>query len=351
LVPGLAVADALLRREPDARVVFVGSERPIERQILAVSGYEHVALPIEPPRAAFRRPLRFARGLWRSLTAARRLFLETEPAAVVGLGGFASVVPLLTAARRGVPMVLLEQNAIPGRATRRFAAKASCVCVSFEQTRQHLPGAATGHVTGNPVRADIAALAERHDEPVGEPTLLVLGGSQGASGVNAAVVAAVERLRPELSSWRVVHQTGERDEAGARESYARCGQPATVAAFLSPMGPHYAAATLIVSRAGATTLAEVACAGTPSVLVPYPHAADDHQRANARVFADAGAARIVEQSPDAAAARLVEELRPLLSDRSARDTMRRAMHTLARPDAAADVVERVLIAAEAIHQG
>jgi UDP-N-acetylglucosamine--N-acetylmuramyl-(pentapeptide) pyrophosphoryl-undecaprenol N-acetylglucosamine transferase len=197
-------------------------------------------------------------------------------------------------------------------------------------------------LTGNPVRSEVTRIAEEL-QPLGsgEPTLLVLGGSQGARGVNDAVLTALPLLTAELYGWRVVHQTGESDAARVGGHYAAVRPTATVAAFLDDLPDWYRRATVVVSRAGATTLAELACVGVPTVLVPFPRAADGHQLANAESFANSRAAAVVTERPHPAdtAASLAETLRPLLCDPAARARMRHALRSRARPDAAALVAD------------
>jgi UDP-N-acetylglucosamine--N-acetylmuramyl-(pentapeptide) pyrophosphoryl-undecaprenol N-acetylglucosamine transferase len=343
LTPGLAVADELRRRDPTCRIVFVGTDRPLEQRMTSSAGYEHRALPVESSRTLRRNPLRFA---WRTAWAflqARRLIRELQPAAVIGLGGFASVPAAWNAARRGIPIFLLEQNAIPGRATRWLCRRSTSVCASFPGIEKLLPPGVRITVTGNPVRADIVDLFEI--EPTRLPsagnTLLILGGSQGAESLNEAVVAALIQRPSELAGWRIVHQTGPAQEAEIEERYEAARLTAEVAPFFDDMPARYTAATLVVSRAGATTLAELACAGLPAILLPYPHATDDHQLANAREFEQAGAALLIEHQPDphATVASLLAALRKLAGDELRRHTMRQSHGHLARPAAAREVVD------------
>jgi UDP-N-acetylglucosamine--N-acetylmuramyl-(pentapeptide) pyrophosphoryl-undecaprenol N-acetylglucosamine transferase len=347
LFPGIAVAEELRRREPAARIVFVGSQREVERRIVEAHGLEHRTLPVEPSTALWRNPFRFAWRYWRATLEARRLLDELGPRIVVGLGGFASVPVVREAFAARVPIVLLEQNAVPGRATRWLAKRASAICTSFEETPD-LPLRAVVETTGNPVRGAIAALHEI-DGP--EPTpdrrrvLLVLGGSQGAVAVNDVVLAVTAALGRSLAEWRIVHQTGEADAERVRSAYERVGLDAVVEPFFEDLVPWYRTASLAIARAGATTLAELACAGVPAVLIPYAGAIHDHQTRNAELFHRAGAALHVPQGEIEATARLVlGTIQPLLLDPEQLESRRRAMQALAWPDAAArvaDVIERV----------
>lgn len=356
LFPGLAVAEELRARDPEARIVFVGSGRAIEQEIVSAHGYEHVILPVEPSTTLRRNPLRFFWRSWRSIRQATALLARHRPAAVIGLGGFASVPVVWAASRQGVPAVLLEQNIVAGRATRLLSRRASLICLSFSETTDDLPQSARTALTGNPVRREIAALhrgtdfqsipADRSDGLQHRPTLLVLGGSQGAVAVNEAVLAAVESLAPQLAEWKIVHQTGQADASRTAALYRQLGLSHEVRPFFEDLPALYARATLAISRAGATTLAELACAGCPAILVPYPNSVRDHQRLNALAFERAGAASVLEQQPEPerTAEMLARKLLDLLHNRR---SMQSAMRSLARPGAA----QEVALAIEQIARG
>ncbi|MEX1096441.1 MAG: undecaprenyldiphospho-muramoylpentapeptide beta-N-acetylglucosaminyltransferase [Planctomycetales bacterium] len=343
LFPGIAVAEALRDIEPDARCVFVGSGREVERKLAVDNELEHLVLPVEPSTGLRRNPVRFAWRYWRSRREARGLIDALRPSAVVGLGGFASVPVVSAAAAARVPTILLEQNAVPGRATRWLAKRAALVCLSFEEAAAGLPRGARTRVTGNPVRRAVAALHEM-ERTAGTPTLLVLGGSQGAAALNEMVPRALRALRETASGWRVVHQTGAGNEGAVRRAYHDAGVDAEVSPFFPDLPARLAAATLAVSRAGGTMLAELACAGCPAVLVPYPGSLADHQLLNARAYERAGAARVVAQSPVSSetVATLFATLSPLLGESPRRGEMSRRMRELARPQAARDVARLVL---------
>ncbi|MBC8114857.1 MAG: undecaprenyldiphospho-muramoylpentapeptide beta-N-acetylglucosaminyltransferase [Candidatus Saccharimonas sp.] len=345
LFPGVAVALELKRREPNARLLFVGSERELERTILARHGLEHRSLPVESLRELTRHPWRFATRNWTAWRAARQLMREERPSVVVGLGGYASAPLVWQASRARCPVVLLEQNVIPGRATRWLSRSASLVCTSFIEAGDRLPRGAKIEVTGNPVRREIAEFASNLTGDSTAPReLLVLGGSQGADSLNEAVVAALRLVSEARSGWRVVHQTGARQVEAMRRAYAGLSIDAVVEPFFDDMLARYRAASFVVSRAGATTLAELACCGLPMLLLPYPHAADDHQRANALAYESHGAAVSVEHlaTAEQTAARLADPLRSLLTDESCRRAMSTAARSCAHPDATSAVVNRML---------
>ena len=267
---------------------------------------------------------------------------ETAPAAVIGLGGFASVPVVLAAWRRKVPIVLLEQNAILGRANRILLPLADRICLSFANTPVPARSHAKARTTGTPLRRGI--LPSPAGDLIKRKCLLILGGSQGASGVNEALIQAWPGLRTELAGWRIVHQTGRRDFETIKAGYTRLGIPAEVSPFLTDLGSIYPQTALAISRAGGTSLAELAVHGIPSLLVPYPRSIRDHQLRNAEQFAEAGGAMIVEEgdNPRLTASRLADPLRQLLTRDDLRDTMGQALSSLAFPDAAGKVADLVL---------
>jgi UDP-N-acetylglucosamine--N-acetylmuramyl-(pentapeptide) pyrophosphoryl-undecaprenol N-acetylglucosamine transferase len=307
LFPAIAVARALREREPDCGVVFVGTDRPAERTILAEAGFPHLSLPLLARSQGLRRPFAFAAALWRSCRRMRQLFVESPPRVVVGCGGWSSVPAVWGARQTGIPIVLLEQNVLPGQATRRLSRWANVICLSFDESRQWFGKKVNAVVTGNPVRQEIADLwrpaGNVEAEPVAtssmaaavsphsRPMLLVLGGSLGSETINRQVVAGL-RAEPEFwRDWEVVHQTGYNDCARVRDEYAQLGRAARVEPFLADVAECLSRATIVVCRAGATTLAELACAGVAAVVVPWRGAADDHQQLNARWYADRNAMR------------------------------------------------------------
>jgi UDP-N-acetylglucosamine--N-acetylmuramyl-(pentapeptide) pyrophosphoryl-undecaprenol N-acetylglucosamine transferase len=343
LFPGIAVAEALKARGLTARVVFIGSARPVERHIVERSGFEHIPLPIESSAVMWHKPVRFANRLWKSARSARELLPQCGASLVVGLGGFASV-PVVWAARlSGVPMMLLEQNSVPGRATSWLAPKADLTCLGFADAARRLPSRCRQLVTGNPVRDEISKLATAPLAGDKNRRLLVLGGSQGSAALNEAFLACVERHPHDFAGWNIVHQAGRREVDSVRDRYAKLKLDVTVDAFFDDLADYYQNASLAVARAGALTLSELACAGVPAVLVPYRKAVRNHQRHNAYSFEHVGAARIVRQSvdPSVTSANLGEELKTLLANDGLRSRMARAIRALARPNAASVVAEQV----------
>jgi UDP-N-acetylglucosamine--N-acetylmuramyl-(pentapeptide) pyrophosphoryl-undecaprenol N-acetylglucosamine transferase len=351
LFPGLAVARELARRSPESRVTFCGTGKDWERKQVADAGFDYRTLPAAPFVAS---PMGLLRALYSNgigYRAARRLIVTDSPTVVVGLGGYSSVPLAVAASRHGVPLVLLEQNVIPGRANRWLARWAVAVCISFEDSADHLSVRPRIAVTGNPVRADIIDASTARAESAiqsrdADPLLLVLGGSQGAHSINRFVTESLPKLTDFLADWQIVHQTGAKDVEWVRAAYETHKVRADVVPFINDMADVYRRATLAVARAGATTLAELAVAGVPALLLPYPFATANHQWHNAQAFGRAGAAIVVDDRPEPGrtTSALVSAIAPLLRLPELRREMRLAMLKLARPDAVDAVVTEILSA-------
>jgi UDP-N-acetylglucosamine--N-acetylmuramyl-(pentapeptide) pyrophosphoryl-undecaprenol N-acetylglucosamine transferase len=261
---------------------------------------------------------------------------------VIGVGGYSAGPVVLVAALRGLATMVLEQNAVPGLTNRLLARWVRAAAVTYDQTRSYFRGRA--FVAGNPVRAEFfdangeRAIDGRRETP---PRILILGGSQGAHVINLAMVAAAPELARQFAGLEIVHQTGERDVAAVREAYGRGGVAARAESFLDPVAREVKSADLVVSRAGATTLAELAAAGRPAVLVPFAAATDDHQRKNAEVLVKAGAAAMIVEA-DLSGPALAKVVADRLADAAGLARMSAAMRSLARPDAAARIVDRLM---------
>lgn len=345
LAPALALAEELSTRLPEARLVFIGTGRPIEERMIVPAGYERCVMDAPRfPRSLREIPL-FPFRLRKSIRRAEAILRELNVALVVGLGGYGSVPAVRAAHRLRVPSVLLEQNSIPGRANRWLSRVAREVYVQFESSRTRFRFTDRVQVLGNPLRRGITSGSR--ERVLGEfsldsglRTLLILGGSQGAQTINRAVCDALGELAAP-GTLQLVHQTGSRDFEWVLKRHRDLAVTSHVSAFIDGMADALAAADLIVGRAGATTLAEIAAVGRPSVLVPYPHAADDHQRLNAEVFAEAGAAVVVKDA-ELDGPTLVRVVGELMQDAGRRAEMTRAALTLAKPNATADVCDRIV---------
>ncbi len=343
LYPGLAVARELRRRYPGAQVTFAGTAHGIEARVLPHEGWSLDTIRSRGLkgkslgsrlRGAFVLPLSFG-DAWRVISRRR-------PHVVVGVGGYSSGPVVLVAALRGVPTMVLEQNAKPGLTNRLLARWIRAAAVTYAEARPFFRGKA--FVSGNPVRPEFLA----GDTPLAraegsrELRVLTLGGSQGAHAINVAMVAAAAELVRRRPGMELVHQTGERDIGWAREEYERLDVPARAEPYLDAMADEMRAADVVVGRAGATTLAELAAAGRPPILVPFSFAADDHQRANATVLAEAGAALVIDER-ELTGPRLAEAVDALLADPARREAMGQAIRRFARPDAAARIVDRLVL--------
>lgn len=340
--PGIAVARELLRQAPDVRIAFVGTARGLEADLIPRERFE-----LDLIRSAGlkgKSPAQLARGLallplgawdaWRTIGRRR-------PHIVVGLGGYSSGPVVLLAAVRRIPTLLLEQNAIPGFTNRLLARVVNAAAVTYEASLRYFGN--KGFVTGNPVRSDFLA---RDDESGGTRDqgpikVLVFGGSQGAHAINLAMVEAAPKLAATTLDVSITQQTGARDLELVRCAFREAGLRGRAEAFLYAMDREMKEADLLVCRAGATTLAEVAASGKPAVLIPFPAAANDHQRRNAEVLAAAGAAVMVEEK-DLSGTRLAQEILTLAGDREKRRRIAVAVRAFARPDAARVVVNRLL---------
>jgi UDP-N-acetylglucosamine--N-acetylmuramyl-(pentapeptide) pyrophosphoryl-undecaprenol N-acetylglucosamine transferase len=286
----------LTRAEVQARITFVGTGKNFERARVRAARYDYLALPGHPLPKNPAQAIRFLIDNFSGYFAAKRFLREQNVNLVVGLGGYASAAICRAAAALGVPYILLEQNAVPGRATRWLAPKADMVCSAFTQARTALTRAKRIRITGTPIRRDFLLRSARQNGLLEHraPRLIVLGGSGGARALNEQVPWAIYKSQAALAGWEIVHQTGERDVASTVALYRKLGITARVVPFIENLPRVLRRSDLAISRAGGSTLAELAVCGVPAVLVPYPRAADDHQLANAKVFAGRGAARIVD---------------------------------------------------------
>jgi UDP-N-acetylglucosamine--N-acetylmuramyl-(pentapeptide) pyrophosphoryl-undecaprenol N-acetylglucosamine transferase len=339
LYPGIAVARELVARVPDAVVTFAGTARGLEARVVPREGF--VLDVIRSGGLKGKSLADRARGLGLlplSGLDAWRVLSRSAPSLVIGVGGYSSGPIVLLAALRGIPTLLLEQNAVPGLTNRLLAPVVRAAAVTYEETLPYFKG--KGFVSGNPVRSQFLEVPE-YAAAGGPLGVLIFGGSQGAHAINVAAVAAAARLAAAATPLAITHQTGERDLEMAREAYRRAGLDARVEPFLFEMGREMRAAGLIVCRAGATTLAELTAAGRPAILVPLPTATDDHQRKNAAALARAGAAEVIDQR-DLDGERLASRVLALAADAPARQRMARAAAALARPDAARVIADRAL---------
>src|SRR3954469_393117 len=321
LYPGIAVARELQARRPDVVLSFAGTARGIEARVVPREGF---ALDVirsggvkgksiaDRARGALLVPV--------SLLDGWRIVSRRKPSLVIGVGGYSSGPVVLVAALRGVPTMILEQNAVPGLTNRLLARVVKAAAVTFDSTQAFFGSKA--FVSGNPVRPEFLAAAGPQqesalDDQATVTLVLIFGGSQGAHAINVAMVEAAARLATGGPPLRVTHQTGERDVEMVRAAYRQAGLQADVEPFLYDMGRRLGAADVVVCRAGATTLAEITAAGKAAVLIPLPTATDDHQRKNAEALSATGAAEVLLQH-DLSGASLADRILALATDRARR---------------------------------
>jgi UDP-N-acetylglucosamine--N-acetylmuramyl-(pentapeptide) pyrophosphoryl-undecaprenol N-acetylglucosamine transferase len=350
LYPGIAVAEALLRKNPAAKPVFLCTQREIDRTILTAAGFEFIPQPIVPPVRTVSGLLRFFTAWRETKDLNRKIRRERRPAAVLGLGGYAAGVAVRYLAARKIPSAILNPDVIPGRANQFLMKSASAVCCQFEETAEHVAPQhrAKIKVTGCPIRLDMIDLPAREDaakrlglDPLLN-TLVITGASQGAATVNDAVLAVMGSVK--LQGWQILHLAGKEHAAAVRSGYRERSIAAMVIDFTPAMADVWAMANLTVCRAGASTVAELAACGVPSILLPYPFHKDMHQRANAKVLADVGAAVLLEDQKDGK--KNAETLKPviqsLLYDAPRRHAMSTAARSKGRKDGADAVAEVIM---------
>jgi len=346
LFPGLAVVDELRRRVPDLDVKFVGTARGIEARILPGRGEALELLKVTPLKGqGVAARLKSVARIPTAMMQASSLIRAFEPDLVLGVGGYASGPVLLSASLSGRPTALLEQNAYVGMTNRILARFVDRAYIAFTQT-EDVFGKHKSRLTGNPVRHEFVEHARRAlADPEGfesrARTVLVLGGSQGARKLNEDVPRALARAGIANRSIEVVHQTGEAMRDEVEETYRQLGIQARVVTFIDEIARAYSGAALVVARAGATTLAELCAIGRPSILIPFPSAADDHQTKNAQALEDRGASICIRES-DLDVDALGELIGGLLADPARRQAMARVAREHGRPDAAAAIVDDMI---------
>jgi UDP-N-acetylglucosamine--N-acetylmuramyl-(pentapeptide) pyrophosphoryl-undecaprenol N-acetylglucosamine transferase len=340
LFPGLAVAEVLRARGHEV-MLFV-SEKEIDA--LAMSGRSeflfHKLPTVGLPSPFSPAILGFSRRFAESMRVCRGIYRRFKPHAVLGMGGFTSTAPVLAGKMRGVPTFVHESNAIPGKANRITARMVRAVLLGFKECAPFFPKART-EVTGTPIRKELQPMdrklaRQRLGLREDLPTLLVMGGSQGASGINQAVIKSLPYLHD--APIQIIHLAGSRDERLVADNYQREKIPAHVAAFHHAMEEAYSAADFAIARSGAASLAELAAFSLPAILIPFPYAAEDHQTRNAEIFVRAGAALLLKES-ELTAELLAREIRELIDHPNELRRLAENSAQLASKNAAGLVVE------------
>src|SRR5579863_4067727 len=338
VIPALAIANQL-KKSYGAEALFIGTARGIENRLVPAAGFPLQLVRVGALKnVSLTTRLKTAFDLPRAVWDAGRMINHFAPDVVIGVGGYASGPAMLAALVKHIPTLAFEPNVVPGFANRAVARFVSAAAVHFEETAKYFRHA---EVTGVPVRQaffEIADLAPNKKRG-GPPTVLVFGGSQGAHAINDAMIRCLPVLLREAPGIHIIHQTGERDYNDALAAYKSLGESAEVFKFIEDMPAAFARADLVVCRSGASTVAEIAAAGKPAVFVPFPRAADDHQRVNAEALARAGAAVVVEESK-LEGVWLAETIAVLLQDSQKLQRMGRAARELAHPNAAHDIAAK-----------
>jgi len=337
IIPALAVARELVARHA-AEILFVGTSRGMESRMVPAAGFALKFVEIGPlNQVSWATRLKTLVGLPFSLVTCSQYIKEFKADVVFGVGGYASGPAMGAAILRGVPTMAFEPNAIPGLANRIVGKRVRAAAVNFPPAAKWFCNA---EVTGIPVRPEFFAI--RPPKPDAQPHLLIFGGSQGARIFNTVLPPLIPDLLAAVPGLTILHQAGARHAEATRAAYAASGADPSrwqVEAFLDDMGVRFSAAHLVMARSGASTVAELAAAGKPSLLIPFAAAADDHQRKNADVMVETGAAVLIEERRLAEPGLLMNTLSDLLGDRPRLNTMADAARTQARPGAAERIAD------------
>jgi UDP-N-acetylglucosamine--N-acetylmuramyl-(pentapeptide) pyrophosphoryl-undecaprenol N-acetylglucosamine transferase len=330
VIPALAIANEL-KKSYSAEVLFIGTARGIENRLVPAAGYPLQLVRVGALKnVSLMTRVKTAFDLPRAVWDSGRMVNEFAPDVVIGVGGYASGPAMLAAVVKHIPTLAFEPNVVPGFANRVVARFVSGAAVHFEETAKYFRHA---EVTGVPVRQAFFEIPAKRG---GTPTLLVFGGSQGAHAINEAMIRCLPELRRQAPGMHIIHQTGERDYNDALAAYRDLGESAEVFKFIEDMPAAFSRADLVVCRSGASTVAEITAAGKPAIFVPFPRAADDHQRVNAEALARVGAAVVVEESK-LEGVWLAETIAALLGDPRRLQAMSEAARGLAHPHAARDI--------------
>ena len=335
VIPALAIARELKARY-SAEVLFVGTARGMENRLVPQAGFGLMRVKVGALKnVSLVTRMRTLFDLPRAVVEARKIIKAFSPDVVVGVGGYASGPAMAAAILMHIPTLAFEPNYVPGFANKIVGHRVSAAAVHFEQTQKFFRNA---QVVGVPVRAEFFKVpAANNNRP---PTLLVFGGSQGAQAINQAMVAAAPEVLRQIPQLRVIHQTGERDYNEVQSAYASAGISAEVSAFIDDMPAAFARADLLLCRSGASTVAEITAAGKPAIFVPFPRAADDHQRRNAEAIVEGGAAVLVPQA-ELTPERLTQVVTELFADPERLKQMAERTRALSHHDAAGRVARMV----------
>jgi UDP-N-acetylglucosamine--N-acetylmuramyl-(pentapeptide) pyrophosphoryl-undecaprenol N-acetylglucosamine transferase len=348
LYPGIAVAESVRRLCPDAQITFFTTDKTIDRTILAPYGFEQVTQTVQPWAATPWRWPAFLKAYFASVKQAKSLFKARKPGAVLGLGGYAAAPAVIAGVKVGCYTAVFNPDALPGRANRRLIPKVNTAFTQWDQTLQKLGRPSHARVVGCPVRSEFEHISREEGckacglDPA-RNVLLITGASQGASTVNEMAIGLTDLFLAH-EDWQILHITGRNDYDGVRRVYGRAKLNARVIDFTPKIAWAMAAADLVISRAGASTIAEICALGIPSILMPYPFDRQQHQKANAQIVVDAEGGFMVEDRKNAE--ENIRAIRPYLTDlmtsHERRRRMGRAAHTLTVGDAADAIASTLL---------
>jgi len=331
LFPGIAVAEAVKEINPINQILFLGTDRPLEQKILSQTPFPHKTIPAGGLKGlTLKTKLESLLQIPLGILKAIRIYNEFNPHIVLGVGGYVSAPCLLAANLMGIPTVLQEQNSIPGMTNRILAKTADRIYVSFPRTQSMFMPKKTVY-SGNPVRKSIVDATQKHPQKTNDFTVFIVGGSQGSSAINKAIVEALPHLANQNLSF--IHQSGSDDETWLIESYKKHYMKADVRSFFHDMTTHYQKSDLVICRAGATTVAELSIIGKPAIFIPFPHAADNHQVKNAQAVVDAGGAEMIIED-QLSGSLLAERIRFFANNSGALETIHHKSLAFSRPDAA-----------------
>lgn len=350
IYPAMAVAERIIKLQPDANIRFFCGSGDIDRSILSKTGFEYTTVPACGFSARPAKLFNFCKSFAASYKIAKEKFTEASNPVVIGTGGFVAAAVCWAAYRKKVPLKLINVDAVVGRANKILARLADDIFVQFEGTEKYFKKTkAKIHVVGCPLRSrfqnpEPEKTVERLGLDKEKKILLITGASSGARSINEAAVCLLGRLEAFADDWQIVHVTGMANENNVRRDYANAGIGHTVIGYYDDMAGLLSAADLVVGRSGAVSAAEYAAAQVPCICVPYPHHKNRHQYKNAACLVEAGAGVIVDDLPDKKqrADRLAETLLELLRDNSKRQRMAEACKTIANRDAATRIAENLL---------
>lgn len=344
LFPGIAVAEEFLARSPENEVLFVGTERGIEARLLPKLGYrlELISASGMKGLGTVKKLLSAGRLLY-GYAQSRKILKEFRPDLVLGVGGYASAPILLAAKGMGIRRFVHEQNALPGLTNKVLSRVVDGVFISMEEAAAFFPEGVT-QMTGNPIRKEILwGFQEQRVRTSGDSfSILVFGGSAGAQRINSAMLEALPHLAAVKGKLHITHQTGEKDVARVREGYLAQGVQAQVLSFIDNMSAAYGAADLVICRAGATTIAEVTACGKGCIFIPFPYAADDHQRKNAESLVKRDAGRMILEE-DLTGEHLAAEILNLMEHPEQVAELEKNARSLAQFDAAQAIVAAMVM--------